>query len=125
MTIFEGLLMAHLLGDWLLQTEWQAQNKASNWKALFAHVAVYHIIVFIILYFGFLLRAVPVTTVVVALGVLHAVLDRKSAVEPIMKALRITVKRQPERWLAIAVDQCIHLLLLGIASLYLATTAAS
>ncbi len=125
MTIFEGLLMAHLLGDWLLQTEWQAQNKASNWKALLAHVAVYHIIVFIILYFGFSLRAVPVTTIVVALAVLHAILDRKSAVEPIMIALRITVKRQPERWLAIAVDQSIHLLLLGLASLYLATTVAS
>jgi hypothetical protein len=124
-TIFEGLLMAHLLGDWLLQTEWQAQNKASNWRAMLSHVVVYHAIVFIVLYFGFQLRAAPTIAVVLVLSVLHAILDRKSVIESIMKRLRITVHREPERWLIIAVDQSVHLLLLGGASLYLGTVLNS
>ena len=27
MTVLEALLMAHLIGDWILQTEYQALNK--------------------------------------------------------------------------------------------------
>ena len=42
MTTFELLLLTHLLGDYLLQTEWQALNKSKNWVALWTHVGVYH-----------------------------------------------------------------------------------
>ncbi len=111
--------MAHLLGDWIFQTEWQAENKKQKFHALLLHVIVYHVIVWIILYFGFGLPALPVLAVVAILAVLHAVLDGWPTVRWIMKGLRITVERTPERWLMIAVDQAIHLLLLGGASLYL------
>jgi len=119
MTIFEGLLMAHLLGDWIFQTEWQAENKKQKFHALLIHVIIYHLIAWIILYFGFGLPALPVLAVVVILAVLHAVMDGLPTVRWIMKGLRITVERTPERWLLIAVDQAIHLLLLGGASIYL------
>jgi len=119
MTIFEGLLMAHLLGDWIFQTEWQAENKKQKFHALLIHVIIYHLIAWIILYFGFGLPALPVLAVVVILAVLHAIMDGLPTVRWIMKGLRITVERTPERWLLIAVDQAIHLLLLGGASIYL------
>ena len=45
MSLFDSLLVAHLVGDWLLQTEWQALNKTKNWRAMWAHVAVYHILI--------------------------------------------------------------------------------
>jgi hypothetical protein len=122
-TIFEGLLMAHLLGDWLLQTEWQVLNKAKNVRALATHVAIYHAVVLVVLLFGFSLRFVPVIAVVVALGVLHAILDRRAPVKGLMNVLRLTVTREQDQWLAVVVDQAIHLLSLGVVSLILSATA--
>ena len=40
MSLFDKLLVAHLVGDWLLQTEWQALNKSRNYRALFSHVSI-------------------------------------------------------------------------------------
>jgi hypothetical protein len=34
-------LFLHWLGDFVFQTDWMAQNKSSNWKALFAHGLTY------------------------------------------------------------------------------------
>jgi hypothetical protein len=46
--IFEVFIVSHLLGDYLLQTEWQAVNKrgglTGTWvqrRALFSHIATY------------------------------------------------------------------------------------
>lgn len=44
MTLFEALVMAHLIGDFLLQTKCQATNKARGSffnRALWLHCAVY------------------------------------------------------------------------------------
>ncbi|MGD8922928.1 MAG: DUF3307 domain-containing protein [Candidatus Zixiibacteriota bacterium] len=119
MTIFEALLMAHLLGDWILQTEWQAKNKEHNWLALLIHVSIYHVIVFAVLFWGFDLDIIPTVSVVVVLAVFHAVLDRRTFVNWLIRSLRITVERKPEQWLLIAVDQSLHLLLLGAAAIVL------
>ncbi len=35
------LMFGHWVGDFVFQNSWMALNKARNWKALFAHVAVY------------------------------------------------------------------------------------
>jgi hypothetical protein len=35
------LLSVHFVGDFVLQTNWQAQNKSKNWEALGRHVLVY------------------------------------------------------------------------------------
>lgn len=39
--VFLGLLGAHWVGDFVLQTHWQATNKSKRWDALAAHVATY------------------------------------------------------------------------------------
>jgi hypothetical protein len=119
MTIFETLLMAHLVGDWLVQTEWQAANKVHNWRAMLSHVIVYHIIVLgvLVAWFGF--RDMYVYAVVVILAVTHAVLDRQGPVEWFMRTFRLCVNRKSERWLVIVVDQSIHIVLLGLAALFL------
>ena len=36
-----GLLVAHWLGDFVLQSDWMAQRKSREWSALAIHVAVY------------------------------------------------------------------------------------
>jgi hypothetical protein len=111
--------MAHIIGDWLLQTEWQAVNKDSNWKALAVHLLIYHVVVAIVLLWGFNIPPAQVGIVMVPLIVLHAVFDRRGFVRQLMRLLRLTVTREPGGWLIIAVDQSLHLLLLGATALYL------
>lgn len=120
LTLFEGLLIAHVLGDWIFQTEWQAENKARQWWPLLVHVIIYHVIVAAVLVFGFGLRNLAVVEVVAALALIHIILDRRSFTIWLMRALRITVHREPERWLLLAVDQSLHLLALAGAAMYLA-----
>ena len=113
--------MAHLIGDWLLQTEWQAVNKDSDWKALAVHLLIYHLVVAVVLLWGFDTPLAQVGIVLVPLIVLHAIFDRRNFVRQLMKLLRIAVTREPGGWLIIAVDQALHLLLLGATTLYLSS----
>lgn len=41
MTSLLLLLTVHFIADFVLQTDWQAQNKSKRWDALALHVAVY------------------------------------------------------------------------------------
>jgi hypothetical protein len=36
------VLAGHLLGDFVTQTDWQAVNKESSWRADLGHVLTYH-----------------------------------------------------------------------------------
>ena len=119
MTLFESLLLAHIVGDWLLQTEWQALNKVHNWRALLSHVVVHHLVVLGVLLARFGFQDIRVFVVVGLLAVSHAILDRHWPVVWLMRALKHIVVRPPERWLTIVIDQAIHILLLGLAVLYL------
>ncbi len=119
MTVFEVLLLGHVIGDWLLQNEWMALNKGSNWPALLSHVAVYHIVVGALLGLKMGFSYMPIYPVVAVLAVFHIILDRQHFVYWVMKHLRIIVDREPERWLSVAVDQSLHIVLLAAATIYL------
>jgi hypothetical protein len=119
MSLFDSLLVAHLVGDWLLQTEWQALNKTKNWRAMWSHVAVYHLLILVVLWIHFGFQDTRVYPTIAALALSHAYLDRRWPEIAIMRGLRVIVDRDPERWLLIAVDQCLHIVLLGLAALYL------
>ena len=41
MKLFLILLTIHFVADFVLQTDWQAKNKSTNWEALSRHVGVY------------------------------------------------------------------------------------
>lgn len=43
MTLFEWLLVGHLLGDWILQNDWMARHKQNGLfnRAILVHCAVY------------------------------------------------------------------------------------
>ena len=115
MTLFEYLILAHLLGDWILQTEWQALNKRTSWLALGTHVVVYHALILAVILWQDSPDRPIIYAVVGVLALTHALLDRFTVV-PLMRALRIVVKREPDRVLVLAVDQAIHVLLLGAAA---------
>ena len=115
MTLFEYLILAQILGDWLLQTEWQAVNKRTSWAALFTHVVIYHALVLAAFIYQEGTDRAIVYAAVGVLAITHALLDRFTVV-PLMRALRLVVKREPDRALMLGVDQAIHILLLGIAA---------
>ena len=119
MTVFEVLLVGHVIGDWLLQTEWQALNKGRNWRAMLAHVIVYHIVITLLLGLKMGFSHTPIYPVILALAILHVIFDRQHFVRWVMRALRITVDREPQRWLSVAVDQSLHVVILAGASIYL------
>lgn len=121
MTTFEVLLIAHLIGDWLLQTEWQATHKQDQWRAMLTHVVMYHVVVLAVLLPRFGVGSVRMWATIVGLAILHAILDRRSTVVALMRVLRITVDREPEQWLVLVIDQSLHLLLLAWATVILTT----
>jgi hypothetical protein len=43
MTIFEKLLIAHFIGDWIFQPTWMGIRKTSEWKVRFLHCLIYTI----------------------------------------------------------------------------------
>ena len=53
MSPFDFLLLAHLLGDFPLQTSWMAINKMNKWLPLLAHSILYTAVIGIIAGVGF------------------------------------------------------------------------
>jgi hypothetical protein len=41
--IFPVLFAAHMLGDWVIQTDKQAMAKMASWRAMAGHVLTYHL----------------------------------------------------------------------------------
>ena len=121
MSLFDKLLVAHLVGDWLLQTEWQALNKNQNYRALFSHIGVYSVIMMGVLVADFGFQNIYVYIVVGLLALSHSLMDRGWPVIRFMRTFRIIVERKPERWLVMAVDQSLHILLLAFAVILLSS----
>lgn len=104
------VLAGHFVGDWIVQTDWQAANKASSWWANQQHMIGYHLtlVAFAVVALGL---SVDLLALVVVSWVTHSFIDR----------------RWPVRWLmahtgsepfsqtvfgVIAVDQALHLSIL-------------
>lgn len=119
MTLFESLLIAHILGDWIFQSEWMAVNKESRLQALIVHLVVYHAFVLVALgiHLGFGNSEIYLLTML--LMITHAVLDRRRALGWFMRVMSISVRREPERLLAVAVDQSLHILMLAALTIYI------
>lgn len=119
MTLFEKLFVAHLVADWLLQTEWQALNKDHNYRALFSHIGIYSLVILSVLWLDFGFQNVTVYLVVGMIALTHAFIDRRWPVVWFMKTFRLIVERKPKGALMLGVDQTFHILLLAIAGLIL------
>jgi hypothetical protein len=114
MTLFEALIVAHLFGDYLFQTEYEAMNKAegSVWnKALMAHCVKYTLCCLPVL----LIYEVPLMWLLFIL-VTHIFFDRRW---PIVWWRIHIMRGDPDSidktfWLTIVVDQIFHLCVLAI-----------
>ena len=112
--LFLLVLAGHLIGDFVAQTDWQASNKTSSWRADLAHVLNYHLMMA-----GLVLPVWHDARALLFLAIsagTHAFVDRRWPTR-----LLLTTTRSKEFatmfWGVIATDQAVHLSILAI-SLY-------
>lgn len=106
MTLFEALILGHLVGDFLLQNHWMADNKATRTLPRLVHCIVYSITVYA---FSWLAGGISL----IAVGIIllsHFIIDQRSFIHWWMAAINRT-SGMP--WLSIVYDQIFHLLILA------------
>lgn len=108
---FDILLVAHLVGDYLFQTEWMAKNKANHWGALLVHCSVYTAIITLFA-FLFIPEGISIWGVVIVF-VTHVLLDRQKFVTFWYRHI-MQVKDDRSGWLKIIIDQTFHLIVLAV-----------
>ena len=114
MSLFDWLLVGHLVGDFLLQTDGMAKYKAQSWTWMLRHVGLYLAVMLIVLGAYSLSTPVPLWALGLALlfiGVTHIILDRRGFTLGWMRLIGIT---SDLGWLTIVADQVFHLLVLVV-----------
>ena len=114
MSLFDWLLVGHLVGDFLLQTDGMAKYKAIDWTWMLRHVGLYLAIMAVVLGAYALSTPVPLWALGLALvfiGVTHIILDRRGFTLAGMRLIGIT---SDLGWLIIVADQVFHLLVLVV-----------
>jgi hypothetical protein len=120
--VFIAFVVSHLVGDYLLQTDWQARHKRGGLargardarRALFTHVSVYTLCFVPALVVSDL--GVELAWVIPAIFLPHLIQDDGRLLHAYMKGVK---RLDPQENLAvsIAVDQTFHLLALLILAL--------
>lgn len=109
MSAFDILLLGHLVGDFLFQTQWMALNKQKRWLPLGVHCIVYTAIVAVFSY-SFLDEPLSVWGLLL-IFISHVILDQGRFVGFWYR--RITMcTHEKSGWLKIVHDQVFHLLIL-------------
>lgn len=116
MSLFDWLLVCHLVGDFLLQSDSMALNKMQQWLWLLRHIVVYMVLITVVLGVYALDHGVPAWLVVVSLLFIagtHIVLDLRGFTLWWMRLVGVS----PEHpWLAIVADQVLHIVTLAIVA---------
>lgn len=112
-------IVGHLFGDWVLQTDWEAANKTTSWRAMGSHMLSYHWCLFVLLFVGWprvndLLAPGFVWRVAIVIGVslaTHAFIDRRW---PVIRLMRLTGSSpfSETAWGPMVVDQVLHVSIL-------------
>jgi Protein of unknown function (DUF3307) len=120
--VFIAFVVSHLVGDYLLQTDWQARHKRGGLapgapdarQALFTHVATYTLAFVPVLVVSDL--GVELLWVIPAIAIPHLIQDDGRLLHAYMKRVK---RLDPQENLAvsIAVDQTFHMLALLIVAL--------
>lgn len=116
MSLFDWLLVSHLIGDFLLQTHNMAMRKARSWPWMFRHVAVYMVLVILVVAQYTLAHRLPAWLAVITLLFVagtHVILDRRAFTNWWLQQI---VKAPNHPWLSIVVDQIFHIATLAIVA---------
>lgn len=115
--LFAMILAGHMLGDFIVQTDWMAANKEHVWKANIIHAVSYNLMMAaLVLPFwhsweAYVFLAISTGT--------HALFDRRW---PTRWVLNVTHSKwfATQFWGVIATDQAIHISILAISYYLLA-----
>lgn len=110
------LLAGHLIGDWIVQTDWQATNKTRSWAAMAAHMASYHLMLALALlgWAGGVHAHIAARGVVLAVSlVTHAFIDRRWPVRWLLSHTG-SAAFADTTWGIFVADQALHLSILSI-----------
>lgn len=110
MNVFCWLLVGHLVGDFLLQTRWMADNKARQLTPLLVHALVYTGAVAAFAYLGGGLSLLAILAVLLS----HVIIDRRNFTCFWVKHIN---KADDLLWMKIVVDQVWHILVLALVTL--------
>ena len=122
--IFTVFVVSHALGDYLLQTDWQALNKREGLgrnrkarRALFSHVSVYTLAYIpALIWLGDDLTALETAALAVGIFIPHLVQDDGRA----LSAYIVRVKgcgAESSKTVYTSVDQSLHLIILFLTAL--------
>jgi hypothetical protein len=120
MSLFDWLLVAHLVGDFLLQSNSMARYKVTSWPWMMRHIGYYMAVVAIPVVAYAIQHGLALWLVVLALAfvaVTHIIMDRRDLVRRWMRFAGITAK---DAWLSIVADQVFHILSLAVVAQVLA-----
>ncbi len=124
MNLFDWLLVGHLAGDFLLQSDNMARNKGQHWAWMLRHVGLYMLVVSAVLLGYALTTPLPFWALAVVwlfLLATHIILDRRRFTQ---RWMRLAGMSPEHPWLPIVVDQVFHILTLAVTAQLLALAAA-
>jgi hypothetical protein len=116
--VFAVLVVSHLVGDFLLQTDWQARFKEgglgpdpTHRRALLSHVVVY-MVAFVpaLIWIGIESDALRAVATAVVIAVPHWIQDDRRLLDAYMARVKGLAETSPG--LRVAVDQSFHVLFL-------------
>jgi hypothetical protein len=125
--VFAGFLVAHMVGDYLLQTDWQARHKRCGLggdplarRALFSHVTTYTLAFLpALVWIAYELDAVWAIAAAVLIFLPHLVIDDGRVVREYMA--RVKRANGFDVSLAASVDQSFHVLSLFLLAMLIGT----
>ncbi|MGE5396709.1 MAG: DUF3307 domain-containing protein [Chitinophagales bacterium] len=107
MNLFEALLVGHLVGDFLFQTHWMAENKNTKLWPLFVHSLVYTLTVYA---FSWLTGGISYWGMAI-IFLSHFLLDQRSFTRWWLDNIS---KSSGLIWMQFAIDQVFHIVFLTL-----------
>ncbi|MGD9374337.1 MAG: DUF3307 domain-containing protein [Anaerolineae bacterium] len=115
MSLFDWLLVSHLVGDFLLQTDGMAYKKPRDWSWMLRHIASYMVpVTLVVAVYAWDAHKPAWLAIMVLLfiAITHLILDRRKLVQAWMSVVGVP-REHP--WLPILTDQIFHVLTLVVA----------
>lgn len=121
MTLFEWLLVGHLIGDWVFQNDWMARHKQNGLfnRAILLHCAVYTLVLLLVYFLPASSPRQLSTVLPFALLVYlsHWLIDATGLARRWMRFFRQT----DALFMRIAVDQILHVVVLALLAEFVLT----